>query len=97
MDPEWEAFIKNRAALKAVTTAEVDMPDGDSMVQYGGFISDNEDEAVEASAIKVGGVKSKKPVKGLYARITLLGSLQVTHSFQTHSPLFRSKQMYQKR
>jgi hypothetical protein len=51
------------------------------MVQYGGFISDNEDQGAEASAVKdSGGVKLKKPVKGLYACIFFFGSLQVTET-----------------
>ena len=74
IDAAWEAMIKNRRIRKAVTTAEVDTPEDDSMVRFGGFIADNEDEAVEANAVKGGsGSNLKKPAaKGLYASISII-------------------------
>ena len=61
-------------------TAQVDMLDDDSMVRYGGFISDNENEDVEASAVKDSGKSFKKPSMGLYACTLLLRLLIFTQT-----------------
>ena len=97
-DPEWEAVIKKRALLKktkvATMAADTDAPDADedSMVHYGGFVGDNEDDTGEAAAAREQVVKFKKPVKGLYASISFILVPPFSHSSNdSHSNLSASR------
>ena len=67
-DPDWEAFVKKRATkVKAAVAAETDTLDEESMVRYGGFVGDNEDDTREATTAREQIIKSRKgPAKGLY-------------------------------
>lgn len=56
------------------------------MVRYGGYISDNEHEAAEASAVKGGASNLKKPSKGLYASVFNIYHLPLAYSHTNVQP-----------
>jgi hypothetical protein len=68
------------------------------MVRYGGFISDNEDEVAEGSAVKntQAGIDVKKPIKGIYASIRVLRNSVAPLTLQTCRRQFRYKITLQK-
>jgi hypothetical protein len=74
--------IKKRATLKkkkVTMAADAYATDEDSMVHYGGFVGDNEDDTAEATTTREQVIESKKPAKGLYASISFILFLSISH------------------